>query len=156
MDYFQEGDTLYMFGFSRGAYTVRAVASLLHMYGLIRAGNEPLIPYAIRMMTGIDRIEKSKASNTMSKVRSEAFDLARQFKQHFCVAPCSPHFVGVWDTVSSVGWIENPLYLPYSADNPDIQIGRHAISIDERRQSLAPHSEWRTQGREASLVPKRS
>jgi hypothetical protein len=33
--------------------------------------------------------------------------------------------------VSSVGWIENPLWLPYSADNGDIQIGRHAIAIDE-------------------------
>jgi len=35
MKQFQPGDTLYMFGFSRGAYTVRAVASLLHMYGLL-------------------------------------------------------------------------------------------------------------------------
>jgi hypothetical protein len=44
-----------------------------------------------------------------------------------------PHFVGVWDTVSSVGWKNDPLKLPYSADNPDISIGRHAIAIDERR-----------------------
>jgi uncharacterized protein (DUF2235 family) len=35
--------------------------------------------------------------------------------------------------VSSVGWIENPLSLPYSADNGDIAIGRHAVAIDERR-----------------------
>jgi uncharacterized protein (DUF2235 family) len=35
--------------------------------------------------------------------------------------------------VSSVGWYENPLHLPYAADNPDIQIGRHVIAIDERR-----------------------
>ena len=35
--------------------------------------------------------------------------------------------------MSSVGWIENPLHLPYSADNGDIRIGRHAIAIDERR-----------------------
>jgi uncharacterized protein (DUF2235 family) len=32
-----------------------------------------------------------------------------------------------------VGWIENPLHLPYSSNNPDIEIGRHAIAIDERR-----------------------
>ena len=41
-------------------------------------------------------------------------------------------FVGVWDTVSSVGWKNNPLKLPFSADNPDINIGRHAIAIDEK------------------------
>ena len=39
----------------------------------------------------------------------------------------------MWDTVSSVGWIENPLKLRFTADNPDIAIGRHAVSIDERR-----------------------
>ena len=31
MNYFQEGARLFLFGFSRGAYTARAVASLLHM-----------------------------------------------------------------------------------------------------------------------------
>lgn len=39
----------------------------------------------------------------------------------------------VWDTVTSVGWIENPLRLPYTANNPSIRISRHAVPIDERR-----------------------
>jgi uncharacterized protein (DUF2235 family) len=108
---------VYLFGFSRGAYTVRVVASLLRMYGLLPVGNEPLVPYVIRMMTatGEDR-----------------FLLAKQFSETFAT-PCPPWFVGVWDTVSSVGWIENPLRVPYSANNPDIQVGRQAISIDEHR-----------------------
>ena len=55
MERFERGDKLFMFGFNRGAYTVRAVASLLRMYGLIQSGNEPLVPYAIRMMIGINR-----------------------------------------------------------------------------------------------------
>src|SRR5450755_2625575 len=55
MDNYEEGDKLFLFGFSRGAYTVRAVCSLLHMYGLIRPGNESLAPYAIRMMLAINR-----------------------------------------------------------------------------------------------------
>lgn len=122
MQKFDPDDALYMFGFSRGAYTVRAVASLLHMYGLLPGGNEPLIPYAIRMMSTTDR----QRSGT-------AFDLAEEFRATFRGTICKPHFVGVWDTVSSVGWIENPLKLPFSASNPDIEIGRHAVSIDERR-----------------------
>jgi uncharacterized protein (DUF2235 family) len=120
------GDQLYLFGFSRGAYTVRAVASLLRMYGLIRAGNEPLVPYAIRLMLGIQR-----ASSNDQQVASY-FQLAHQFKTTMS-QDCKPYFVGVWDTVSSVGWVENPLHLAYSANNPDIQIGRHAVAIDERR-----------------------
>ena len=122
MQQFEPDDALYMFGFSRGAYTVRAAASLLHMYGLLPAGNEPLVPYAIRMMNATNR-QKSGA----------AFDLAEDFRATFRGTVCRPHFVGVWDTVNSVGWVENPLKLPYSANNPDIAIGRHAVSIDERR-----------------------
>jgi uncharacterized protein (DUF2235 family) len=53
MKHFDEGDRVFLFGFSRGAYTVRAVAALLHMYGLISTGNEPLVPYTIRMMLAV-------------------------------------------------------------------------------------------------------
>jgi uncharacterized protein (DUF2235 family) len=130
MNHFKEGDRLFLFGFSRGAYTVRCVSALLHMYGLIRPGNEPLVPYAIRMMMAITSLRERKA------LKSEVdayFELADEFKQHFGGQRCQPYFVGVWDTVSSVGWIENPLRLPFTADNPDIAIGRHAVALDERR-----------------------
>lgn len=130
MENHEDGDRLFFFGFSRGAYTVRAVCSLLHMYGLIRKGNEPLVPYAVRMMMGIDRSEKAGAQQ---ETVQRYFDLARKFRETMSRCDCKPWFVGVWDTVSSVGWIENPLRLPYVSDNPDIEIGRHAVSIDERR-----------------------
>jgi uncharacterized protein (DUF2235 family) len=48
MRFHQPGDRVFLFGFSRGAYTVRAVASLVHLYGLLRPGQEAMIPYAIR------------------------------------------------------------------------------------------------------------
>ena len=41
--------------------------------------------------------------------------------------------MGIWDTVSSVGWIYTPIRLLDGAQNPIIQVGRHAVSIDERR-----------------------
>jgi uncharacterized protein (DUF2235 family) len=132
MNHYQAGDRLFMFGFSRGAYTVRAVGSLLHMYGLIRPGNEPLVPYAIRMLMGIQRGMSGTA-------RDEYFDLARGFKETMSWTECKPWFVGVWDTVSSVGWVENPLKLPYISNNPSIQIGRHAVAIDERRAFFRSH-----------------
>src|SRR3984885_2706249 len=131
MENYKEGDRLFLFGFSRGAYTVRAVCSLLHMYGLIRAGNEPLVPYAVRMMMGIDRAEKG--DDKQQEATKRYFDLAHKFRGTMSRTDCRPWFVGVWDTVSSVGWIENPLRLPYVSDNPDIQFARHAVSIDEHR-----------------------
>jgi uncharacterized protein (DUF2235 family) len=100
------------------------------MYGLIHPGNEPLVPYAIRMLVGIQRSNAS-GSPQPEKVKTY-FDLASDFKT-VMARECKPWFVGVWDTVSSVGWVENPLKLPFTAYNPDIEIGRHAIAIDERR-----------------------
>jgi uncharacterized protein (DUF2235 family) len=131
MNNFAECDRVFLFGFSRGAYTARAVASLLRMYGLISKGNDALVPYAIRMLMAIHAIDSKGGSRSLEEKRY--FTLAADFKGTFSARICKPWFVGVWDTVSSVGWYENPLRLPYTGDNSDIEIGRHAIAIDERR-----------------------
>jgi uncharacterized protein (DUF2235 family) len=133
MQQYERGDCIYLFGFSRGAFTVRAVASLIRLYGMLRKGNEPLVPYAIRMQMGI---QGTKGDRTAVR---EYFDLAAEFKQTMSCANPRVRFVGVWDTVSSVGWVDNPLHLPYEANNPDIMIGRHAISIDEHRAFFRSH-----------------
>jgi uncharacterized protein (DUF2235 family) len=115
---FRSGDQLYVFGFSRGAYTARALCGMLHIVGLLNEDNEALIPYAIRM------IKSAKID----------FKVAADFKKTFS-QECKPHFVGVWDTVSSVGWIYNAVRFPFTnaTKNPDLNVVRHAISIDERR-----------------------
>jgi uncharacterized protein (DUF2235 family) len=115
---FQPDDTVYVFGFSRGAYTARALCGMLHIIGLLREDNEGLIPYSIRMI-------KSKEID---------FAVAADFKKTFC-RECKPHFVGVWDTVSSVGWVYNAAHFPATkaTHNPDLHYVRHAVSIDERR-----------------------
>jgi uncharacterized protein (DUF2235 family) len=133
MNFYEPGDSIYLFGFSRGAFTARAVASLLKMYGMIRKGNEPLVPYAIRMMMGIQAAHGDPAKT------HAYFDLASEFNRTMSCAKPRIRFVGVWDTVSSVGWVENPLHLPYEASNPEIEVGRHAISIDERRAFFRSH-----------------
>lgn len=117
MDTWETGDHLYLFGFSRGAYTVRALASMLHLFGILPRHNQQLTPYILRSLKRMD---------------DEGEKLAYSFQQVFSLE-CNPYFVGVWDTVSSVGWITDPLTVRYSKNNPDIHIGRHAVSIDERR-----------------------
>jgi uncharacterized protein (DUF2235 family) len=123
MNTYEAGDQVFLFGFSRGAYTARALAGVLHMFGLLCPGNEGLIPY----ITGLFAKRTRDAAGM-----THTFAIATGFKDTFC-RPCPLHFVGLWDTVSSVGWIWNPVRLPFTAQNPDMYNGRHAISIDERR-----------------------
>lgn len=39
-DRYRDGDKIFLFGFSRGAYQVRALAGMIHEVGLITPGNE--------------------------------------------------------------------------------------------------------------------
>jgi uncharacterized protein (DUF2235 family) len=115
MQTYKDGDKIFIFGFSRGAYTARAVAAMLHKCGLLYPKNENLLPYAMQIFK--------------RELRQEIID---GFKATFC-RPCKVHFLGLWDTVSSVGWVWDPVTLPYTAHNPSVGIIRHAVSIDERR-----------------------
>ena len=49
------------------------------------------------------------------------------FRDTFSHRSFSIHFVGLWDTVSSVGWVRTPLRLLDLAQNPTIQCVRHAV-----------------------------
>jgi uncharacterized protein (DUF2235 family) len=126
INHYRPGDRIFIFGFSRGAYTARAVVALIHGYGLLGPGNDALVPYAIRLLW------RAKKARTDAQ-RSAYFGLAKEFRDSLSVTDCRPHFLGVWDTVSSVGWIANPLALPYTQALNGVAVVRHAVSIDERR-----------------------
>lgn len=119
MDKYEKGDTVYLFGFSRGAYTVRALAGMLNKCGLLEKGSNNLIPYASRMY------------------RKDNPDAAAGFKKTFS-RECKPHFVGVWDTVKSVG-LFIPRKFPNTKLNKDVANGYHALSIDEQRSKFQPN-----------------
>ncbi len=117
MNNWRPGDAIYIFGFSRGAYTARAIAAMVGRCGLLLPGHENLVPYV------------SKAFANTSRT---SWKLANEFKNTFG-RPVRIHFLGLFDTVSSVGWAWNPKSLPYTADNDFVDIVRHALAIDERR-----------------------
>jgi uncharacterized protein (DUF2235 family) len=131
--YYQPGDQIYLFGFSRGAYTVRALAGAIHRFGLIRPELE-----------GIEDIVWAIYSGENKDVR-DRFAAANRFKKAFGVVNSANegtdhrafdipiHFMGVWDTVSAFGAITDLRTLPNTADNPSIEHIRHAVAIDERR-----------------------
>ncbi|MBB5056707.1 uncharacterized protein (DUF2235 family) [Granulicella aggregans] len=122
METYDDGDQVYMIGFSRGAYTVRALAGLLDGYGLLCKGNEGHLPYAW------NEYARQHDDRKLKKVESNT-----RFKETFSRRKFRIHFLGIWDTVSSVGWINTPLRLFSVAQNPTVKTARHAISIDERR-----------------------
>lgn len=129
MDYWQPGDQVFLFGFSRGAYTVRVLAGMLHLLGLVPPGSDNLVPYVMDLY---------KSIRSKSEGKSRYWRVCHDFRETFSreVGPehrFPVHFVGVWDTVSSYGWFWNPTSFPYTAENPSVAIVRHAVSIDERR-----------------------
>jgi len=115
MQQYSPGDRVFIFGFSRGAYTARAIAGLLHKCGLPQAGADNLMPYLRRIFRN-----------------TSEWDVSRAFKQTFC-RPCPVSFLGLWDTVSTIGWVYNPQHLPYTRTNPEVGCVRHAVALDERR-----------------------
>jgi uncharacterized protein (DUF2235 family) len=119
---YQPDDRIFFFGFSRGAYTARAVAAAIHLFGLIQAEHENLTPYVWRSFSNDDGDEDAKT----------LFSTAARFHKRF-TRKVPIHFIGVWDTVSSFGLITNFRTLPHTRKNPSARVVRHAVAIDERR-----------------------
>ena len=122
MDRYEPGAKVFLFGFSRGAYTVRALAGMLNCCGLLQKGSINLVPYA------------SKIYNDRSR-----HHVAPGFKETYC-RDCRPHLIGVWDTVGSMGWFWGKKFFDATL-NRDVKYGYHAVSIDEKRKKF-PVSLW--------------
>jgi uncharacterized protein (DUF2235 family) len=149
MQHWRPGDAIYIFGFSRGAYTARALAGMLIRPGLMRPGSENLLPYAV---------EKYAVNRYFTQAE---YDDWAQFARAFCwrtdneplfdtVKQNSPNqvwhyavpvaYLGVWDTVKAAGFLRlGNLRWPYTRSLLNVARIRHAVSIDERRR---PYREY--------------
>src|SRR3954466_13594398 len=122
-----DDDRIYLIGFSRGAYSVRALAGFLHMVGLIRPDQLNIADYALTAY--------KRASETSD------FHIAWDFGRVTATRRVSIHFVGVWDTVASMivprpdrFYLPSFRTLPYTRTNPSVRAFRQAMAIDERRR----------------------
>ena len=116
---YEPEDTVFLFGFSRGAFTVRALAGMLNRCGLLEKGSVNLVPYA-------SRIYNNRARHAV----------APGFKQTYC-HECHPHFIGVWDTVGSMGWFWGRKFFDATL-HEDVRYAYQAVSIDEQRRKFPP------------------
>jgi uncharacterized protein (DUF2235 family) len=129
MNIWEPGDHIFLFGFSRGAYSVRVLAGILHTFGLLPRGNENLVPYVVKNYQAL----RNKHFHEWEKLCHDfRWTFARPMDEDD-ERRCPIHFLGVWDTVSSVGWLWDPPKFPFTTGNPSISTIRHAVSVDERR-----------------------
>ena len=137
MRYYNEGDLIYIFGFSRGAYTARFLAEMLFSVGLLSRGNEEMVRFAWNTFSDF---QCSRYNEPKSKKDIDRIEYMKKFKDTFCRENVGVHFLGLFDCVNSVGQFEIPLMrksYKYIASPPAKYI-RHAISIHERRLKFKP------------------
>jgi uncharacterized protein (DUF2235 family) len=133
IEHYVDGDRVYLIGFSRGAYTVRVVAGLLHNYGLLKKENAGESKRVVKAYQDLIPNGRPKSDDKAAKKKlSERFAEAHRIKRDLA-GPCSIHFMGLFDTVSSLGWAWEPKSFPNTMSMPDVRVVRHAMALDERR-----------------------
>ena len=113
VNHYEEGDRIFLFGFSRGAYTVRSLANLLMLCGVptkMPAG--PLLRYrkAVKDIAweAVDTVLEHGAGHPRADFEDERLELARRFQLKYGSGDGSdsnvaPYFIGVFDTVAALG-----------------------------------------------------
>ncbi len=146
-----EDDKIYAFGFSRGAFTIRVLIGLVLNQGLVGFADEKELDSKARAAYRAYRHEKYSVWNLQYPFRLICVlidKFIRRYKPN--ERPIKEiEFVGVWDTVAAYGlpidemtrgvnnWIW-PLELPNREFNGGIKRARHALSIDDERQTFHP------------------
>jgi hypothetical protein len=139
VDNYEPGDQLYFFGFSRGAYTVRSLAGFIRNSGLLKKENRDRVDEAMKLYRS--RSDKNKPTS----------EKAEKFRKAYSYEPIID-FIGVWDTVGSLGIPTGSLRLlsllfhligyDWRFHDPQlsskVKYAYHAVSIHERRSSFVP------------------
>lgn len=156
---YDPGDKLFLFGFSRGAFTIRTLAGLIQccgipdrkrcatnaeLKGLVEASYDE---YRARYRTFWRRKEreKFKADDPQRRERLKAV----QHEVHAPAGQVPIEFIGVWDTVDAVGmpwdrladfWdaFVYPFRFHDRALTSQVLCARHAVSIDDERRTFRP------------------
>ncbi|KAJ3511638.1 hypothetical protein NLJ89_g3982 [Agrocybe chaxingu] len=119
MQNYEAGDKIFLFGFSRGAYTARALAGMSapgYTHPALLKAKQRLAMYSREDETGW------RQSSAFKKAFSIDVDI---------------ELIGVWDTVGSVGVI--PKRLPFTTFNTHVKHFRHALALDEHRVRFKPN-----------------
>jgi uncharacterized protein (DUF2235 family) len=164
MRYYNPGDNIYIFGFSRGAYTARFLAEMLDDVGLLPHGNEEMVDFAWDIFAkwqtrpGYEKPRDHHAwwEGWRERRNMKKYEHARAlgkamsgFRKTFSREIEPIRFLGLFDTVNSVPQFETPWMkrksFPYTARSDAREIW-HAVSIDERRVKFRPDLIYGSEG----------
>ena len=147
VDAYEPGDSVYLFGFSRGAFTVRSLAGLVRNCGILRREHA----HRAREAWTLYRNRVEKPTGTASTLFRRAY-----------AHEAGIHFIGVWDTVGSLGipvpgasWLRPVVSLidrRWAFHDTElsswVEGAFHALAIDEQRRPFAP-TLWHQQSGDA-------
>ncbi|KAL0960404.1 hypothetical protein HGRIS_005444 [Hohenbuehelia grisea] len=166
---YEDGDRIFLYGFSRGAYQVRVIAGMMKKVGLLHKENNDQIAFAYELYIGTTEASRrnearkdgkathsttKKASrpgpsnedatgkqgvpspsSTGSKKESTSLRKAKQlcvrFKETLSQANVKVHFVGAWETVSSIGVFRSPSLPETTTGMGHVCVFWHALALDE-------------------------
>lgn len=140
----EPGDRIYLFGFSRGAYTVRCLSHVLELCGIPTKERNgapvSLDPKSLRRIAKdavacLYRLGMPRDENAV-EVRLRNFQTAYG-AQIGRAAGASTYFIGIWDAVAAIGW--QRFFPDWAYDrhfSTDVQYARHLQSIDEGRKDF--------------------
>ncbi len=145
IDQYEPADELFIFGFSRGAYTARSLSGLISKCGLLTPG----APLSVQELYA--RYRRGSAEPTIRELLQIAEDrradlpLQEQWMLRYSQA-IDVKFLGVWDTVGALGLPFGNLPILGKADmqflNTGLRVSNkyafHALAIDEHRKAFAP------------------
>jgi uncharacterized protein (DUF2235 family) len=128
---YEPGDDLFVLGFSRGAYTARSTVGLVRNSGVLLRENRDHVPEAFALYR--NRNDRSHPNGTE----------AQMFRRMYCHPDPDIHFVGVWDTVGSLGipgpdWLTKRWSFHDTTLSSHVRNAFHALAIDERRKPFRP------------------
>jgi uncharacterized protein (DUF2235 family) len=133
VEHYAPGDELYLFGFSRGAFTARSLAGFIGNSGILRPEHVARVDEAYELYR--DREDPNKKPSGAT---------ARAFRAAYAHDDVPLRFVGVWDTVGALGIPLRIAALTKRWSFHDVRLGAHvetachALSIDERRGPFEP------------------
>ncbi|PVF91111.1 hypothetical protein CPB86DRAFT_777732 [Serendipita vermifera] len=160
---YQDNDRIFLFGFSRDAYQVRTIAGMIKKVGLIRKGNQEQIPFAYELYMDPESENYTSPGKKAflhflrlwnKPVELPSTNLAERFKSTFSRAKVNVHFIGVWDTVSSIGIVRGR-NLPLTENVHTACFVRHALALDECRVKFLPEYFRSESSDEAEIERKR-
>jgi uncharacterized protein (DUF2235 family) len=147
VEHFEPGDELFLLGFSRGAYTARSTAGFIRNAGILTEKHRGRIDEAYDLYR--DRGKHPRE------------DVATEFRAKYS-HETRIRFIGVWDTVGSLGipltglhlakWLNRRWQFHDTDLSSWVDAAFHAVAIDERRRPFVPTMWKQRQGAAAQTV----